>query len=635
MSTEKQLTGYPSIDKPWMKYYENEKIDYHLPSMSTYQYMYQRTNKADSLPAISYYGRIITYADMYKEIETAAKILQGMGVMAGHRVLFLMPNIPETVYLFYACARIGAVADYIDPRPDSIDPQISALKVLNIIDEEKINAIVSLDLCFLPMIQPIEKELQKRDKSRVLLVKAVDSMNGKAVWNYLKENLQFHGLKETAAKLRRSKSISQTVANAISNTSLEIILYADARKKFRDREVTDFKYEPGTIAAIVHTSGTSSPKPKPIPLTHDNLNCYVHQQLFTNLPNTKSTLHILPSFAAFGLAVILHGVLCIQGTLIEVPEFITGDLGKLIRKYKPSQIVGSPSWFLALIHDPALEKTDLSHLTCVTYGGDSMAETDEIAVNEFLRAHGCKTVLTKGHGMSETCGCASMAMNDHNPYNSMGIPLPLTTYAIVDPDTKEQLRFATDQEYLEGELIISSPCVTPGILDGKEIVQRADYNGETYIFTKDIARMDRNGLITFLSRKDRSFVRFDGYKVKCYEIEKVILQEPRVKYCIISAHYDGKRYGNEIMADILVVPAIKDRNEQINFVEELLKKNFILNKMVSSRQMPSIFRFRTDMPYTKNGKMDYREIAEEPLTGTEIRVDIEESNVLLGELNVR
>ncbi len=27
MLTEKKLTGYPSIDKPWLKYYKQEYID--------------------------------------------------------------------------------------------------------------------------------------------------------------------------------------------------------------------------------------------------------------------------------------------------------------------------------------------------------------------------------------------------------------------------------------------------------------------------------------------------------------------------------------------------------------------------------------------------------------------------------
>lgn len=33
---ERYLTGYPSIDKPWLKYYSEEIIDIHLPECTIY-----------------------------------------------------------------------------------------------------------------------------------------------------------------------------------------------------------------------------------------------------------------------------------------------------------------------------------------------------------------------------------------------------------------------------------------------------------------------------------------------------------------------------------------------------------------------------------------------------------------------
>ncbi len=37
MSEEKKLTGYPSIDKPWLKYYSDEAINGKLPECSIYE----------------------------------------------------------------------------------------------------------------------------------------------------------------------------------------------------------------------------------------------------------------------------------------------------------------------------------------------------------------------------------------------------------------------------------------------------------------------------------------------------------------------------------------------------------------------------------------------------------------------
>lgn len=39
---EKKLTGYPSIDKPWLKYYTEEQINAPLPHMTAYDYLRQQ-----------------------------------------------------------------------------------------------------------------------------------------------------------------------------------------------------------------------------------------------------------------------------------------------------------------------------------------------------------------------------------------------------------------------------------------------------------------------------------------------------------------------------------------------------------------------------------------------------------------
>ena len=37
---EQKLTGYPSIDKPWLKYYSEEAINAPLPECTIYEYLF-------------------------------------------------------------------------------------------------------------------------------------------------------------------------------------------------------------------------------------------------------------------------------------------------------------------------------------------------------------------------------------------------------------------------------------------------------------------------------------------------------------------------------------------------------------------------------------------------------------------
>ncbi|WP_315767531.1 MULTISPECIES: propionyl-CoA synthetase [unclassified Bradyrhizobium] len=50
-----------------------------------------------------------TYAEMLKEVETLAAIMQDFGVVKGDRVILYMPMVPEAMVAMLACARIGAV----------------------------------------------------------------------------------------------------------------------------------------------------------------------------------------------------------------------------------------------------------------------------------------------------------------------------------------------------------------------------------------------------------------------------------------------------------------------------------------------------------------------------------------------
>ena len=53
--------------------------------------------------------RVITYAELLREVQTLAAVLQDFGVTKGDRVILYMPMVPEALFAMYACARIGAI----------------------------------------------------------------------------------------------------------------------------------------------------------------------------------------------------------------------------------------------------------------------------------------------------------------------------------------------------------------------------------------------------------------------------------------------------------------------------------------------------------------------------------------------
>lgn len=74
-----KLTGYPSIDKPWLKYYSEEAINAPLPEGSMYEYMMSGNRDRLSDTAINYFGRKITYGQLDEQITKCAKAWNYVG----------------------------------------------------------------------------------------------------------------------------------------------------------------------------------------------------------------------------------------------------------------------------------------------------------------------------------------------------------------------------------------------------------------------------------------------------------------------------------------------------------------------------------------------------------------------------
>ena len=59
MTEEKQLTGYPSVDKPWLDFYSEEARNCTVPEMTAYQYIYESNKDIIQNPRLIRVGQIL------------------------------------------------------------------------------------------------------------------------------------------------------------------------------------------------------------------------------------------------------------------------------------------------------------------------------------------------------------------------------------------------------------------------------------------------------------------------------------------------------------------------------------------------------------------------------------------------
>jgi len=62
------LTGYPNIDKPWLKYYSEEQIKTMPVEKTAYQYLYDENKNFEHDIAVIYLGKKIKYYQLFEEI---------------------------------------------------------------------------------------------------------------------------------------------------------------------------------------------------------------------------------------------------------------------------------------------------------------------------------------------------------------------------------------------------------------------------------------------------------------------------------------------------------------------------------------------------------------------------------------
>lgn len=240
MGMEK-LTGYPSIDKPWLKYYTAEQINAELPKCKIYDYIWQQNRQYLTNPALHYYGRNITYGQMFEGIEKAAKAFRAIGVKKGDIVAVIAVTLPETIYTFYGLNRIGAIANMLDPRTS-----IEGIK--NYIGEVNAKVIVLLDAVY----EKVNAAVQGTTIEKMVILSPADSLP------FVKKQLYRLTKRVRIQEDKKCKTWKTFMQEGIN------------------QEVEDTPYQENECCVIVHTGGTTG-NPKGVMLSNDNLNCSAFQ----------------------------------------------------------------------------------------------------------------------------------------------------------------------------------------------------------------------------------------------------------------------------------------------------------------------------------------------------------------------
>ncbi len=96
-------------NKPFFKWYTNATVNIVHNAVDRHQKTWRKNKAALIWEGEPGDSRVLTYGDLYREVNQFANVLKSLGVEKGDRVTIYMGRIPEIVVAMLACAKLGAI----------------------------------------------------------------------------------------------------------------------------------------------------------------------------------------------------------------------------------------------------------------------------------------------------------------------------------------------------------------------------------------------------------------------------------------------------------------------------------------------------------------------------------------------
>lgn len=406
----------------------------------------------------------------YKELHTIsnayANQLLKMGVQKGDRVGILLYNCLEYFGLYFAVAKIGAIAVRLNFRLSSeeLDYAIrdSETKVLCF------HASLAEELELVRDSQLVEQYICLADKQD-------DIPNWSQPWSILEEG--------------------------------------------SSREIENIDIQSNDPVMLMYTSGTTG-RPKGAIWTHNSTLWFSTMQAlkwgYTNevVGMTTGPLYHVGAMEDLGLPVLLQG-----GKLVITKSqgFQIERVLSVVEEEKVTDCFLFPFMIYEMLNSPQLSEYSLSHVKMIYTGGDPLMPSALEMLNKKYPHIGIVQVygLTEGTPIAASLDPEDALTKGH----TVGKPMPLTEIDIIDDKGN---RLPVGQV---GEIAIKSPVVSTGYWRKEEDTLETFVNG--WCKTGDLGVFDEDGYLSIAGRK-KDMIRSGGENIYAAEIEDVLYRHDKI-----------------------------------------------------------------------------------------------------------
>lgn len=514
--------------------------------------------------ALVFLGTKITYRELASYIDRTAEAFASIGIKKGSVVAIYLPNCPQFIMAFYALQKLGAI-------PTAVSFLYTPREMKEQLSNSGAKYVVMLDLMY-------EKQMQMLNELKI-------------------EHVILTSMVHFLSPIKRSLGrLTGKIPTFIPPPGTAPVFLEKLIEPFSGKSRFAANVSPDDVASICYTAGTTG-LPKGIVITHSN---FVSGLKITegcanvyNLGESNYLLAYLPFFHIYGQIIMLAGGLSSGKTLVVVPNPNFEELLSMIDKYKITMFYGVPASYSLMVKHIKSGKHSLKSLKYCATGSD---KTPSSVVEEFQQLTGAKIV--EGYGLTESCGGVTGPMSPKPKASSIGIPLPSTYVAIINPNADEFLPVGET-----GEIAVNGPQVTVGVWNNPERTAKyfAKIGGKSWLRTGDVGYMDEDGWFYFTERI-KDIIKYKGFQVFPKELERIINEHPAVRESAVIG-VDTKDDYQVIKAFIVLKDGMKDKVDK----EQLIS---FCSENLAPYKLPKQIEFINELPKSRVGKV-LREVLRE------------------------
>jgi long-chain acyl-CoA synthetase len=564
----------PVPSRPWLSHYSpGVPTNLDIPSKPLTWILDQATRHYGANIAITYYGTEFSYLQLNSLVDRFAHALIHLGLQRGERVSICLPNVPQFPIAFFGVLRAGGVAV-------PTNPLYTAPELAHQLQDSGAVVAITLDQ-FYPTLSGVSAQTSLR---QIILASPSDYFGPVLATLY-----RLNQLREPRGA-RPPREASKQQGNPGLHRFMDLVGHAYSRQGFTVFSLPESS-SPSDLAVLQYTGGTTGVA-KGAMLTHRNLLANALQTGAWNeqQPGSKHTvLCVAPFFHVYGLTVCMTMSISNGWRMLLLPRFTIRETIRAIEKYKPDMFPGVPTLYLALAREAEKNHHDLSSIrVCISGSAPLPLEVQK----RFEALSGARVV--EGYGLSETSPVThcNPVFGDRR-IGTIGLPLPETDAAIIDPET---WKFLPAGE--QGEIVVRGPQVMKGYWQRPEETAKVLRDG--WLRTGDIGVMNQDGYFTVVDRA-KDMIIAGGLKIYPRDVDEVLYQNSKVLEAAVVGVPDDYR-GETVRAYIVVKPGEHlTAEELIDFCKERL----------APYKVPKQVEFRKELPKTLVGKVLRRTLRDE------------------------